>query len=103
MVASKLSSRKRKRMKINDDCSIETANHSSRGRLVNVSELGLCVQIQRVIQLPKGTNIKIFTERAGSLFGKVMWQHKNVVGIELELSSNTYAKTLSLIREPAKA
>ena len=100
---SKLSSRKRKRMKINDDCSLETANHSTGGRLVNVSELGLCVQIQRAIQLHDGTNVKIFTERAGSLFGKVVWQHKNFVGIELELSSNTYAKTLSLIREPAKA
>lgn len=103
MTLSKLSSRKRKRMKINDDCSIETVNHSSGGRLVNVSELGLCVQVQRAIQLQEGTSIKIFTERSGSLFGHVMWQHKNIVGIELELNSNTYAKTLSLIREPAKA
>lgn len=101
MAVSKLSSRKRKRMRLNEDCSIETAMHSSVGRLVNVSELGLCVQLQRTIKISDGANIKIFTDKAGSLFGKVMWQHKNLLGVELELSSNTYAKTLSLIREPA--
>ncbi len=101
MALSKLSSRKRKRMRLNEDCSIESAHHSSGGRLVNVSEQGVCVQLQRTMQLSDGANVKIFTEKAGSLFGKIAWQHKNLVGVELELNSNTYAKTLSLIREPA--
>ena len=90
--------RRRRRQKLKLECIVQGQINKTSGHLLDISELGISIQLGEDIVLQPGTEVGIFSEESGRLNGTVIWQNDDVAGIELETSSNSYAQTLSVVR-----
>lgn len=68
--------------------------------LINdISELGMRVTMAKDIQVKTGDEVSVYTREMGFLYGKVTWQKSKTLGVKIHTSTNTYAQTLSAVRE----
>ena len=73
-------------------------NQSITGRVVDLSETGMALELEGPLAAAKGSRVKVKSEELGFLEGTVQWQHGNRLGLRLQLSSNTLAQLSSYFR-----
>lgn len=88
--------RQRERMRLY--ASVRGAYDATSGELVDVSEIGLRLKLQKSILVKPGETVDIAVQRMGLLQGQVKWQRFKMMGVALNTSTNSYAQTLSAIR-----
>ena len=98
METKSLNSRTRRRLRLKMDCVITGPINKTSGYLLNITEHGACIQLGKDVKLLKGDNIKIELNNSGCLFGQIAWQRSNLAGVMLEVNTNSYALTLSIIQ-----
>ncbi|MEP2980045.1 MAG: PilZ domain-containing protein [Lentilitoribacter sp.] len=94
---------KRRRARRRERLQMAAAISAPLGRsyaLINdISELGMRVTMAKDIQVKTGDEVSVYTREMGFLYGKVTWQKSKTLGIKIHTSTNTYAQTLSAVRE----
>ena len=94
---------KRRRARRRERLQMAAAISAPLGRsyaLINdISELGMRVTMAKDIQVKTGDEVSVYTREMGFLYGKVPWQKSKTLGIKIHTSTNTYAQTLSAVRE----
>lgn len=94
---------KRRRARRRERLQMAAAISAPLGRsyaLINdISELGMRVTMAKDIQVKTGDEVSVYTREMGFLYGKVTWQKSKTLGVKIHTSTNTYAQTLSAVRE----
>jgi hypothetical protein len=94
---------KRRRARRRERLQMAAAISAPLGRsyaLINdIPELGMRVTMAKDIQVKTGDEVSVYTREMGFLYGKVTWQKSKTLGIKIHTSTNTYAQTLSAVRE----
>ncbi|MBO6917103.1 MAG: PilZ domain-containing protein [Rhizobiaceae bacterium] len=67
--------------------------------ITDLSELGMRVTMSKDLQVKTGDEVSIYTREMGFIYGKVSWQKSKTLGVKIHTSTNTYAQTLSAVRE----
>lgn len=67
--------------------------------ITDLSELGMRVTMAKDLQVKTGDEVSIYTREMGFIHGKVTWQKSKTLGVKIHTSTNTYAQTLSAVRE----
>lgn len=94
---------KRRRARRRERLQMAAAISAPLGRsyaLINdISELGMRVTMAKDIQVKTGDEVSVYTREMGFLYGKVTWHKSKTLGVKIHTSTNTYAQTLSAVRE----
>ena len=79
-------------------CTITTMGQSARGRVVNLSETGLCVMLFERFQAPAGTKVIIMSPELGRIDGTLRWIRDSKAGVEFKLSTAAIAQISAYFR-----
>ncbi|SER45767.1 PilZ domain-containing protein [Rhizobium sp. NFR03] len=71
---------------------------TSAGKVVDLSDAGMSLQLSYDIQATQGQAVIIETEELGRLNGMVQWARGDKIGVRLMTSSNTSAKIASFYK-----
>jgi hypothetical protein len=71
---------------------------SAKGRVVDLSETGLALDIGSPFNAAAGSPVKIESEELGVLEGTVKWYHSGRLGIEFRPNTNAAAQVASYFR-----
>ena len=77
---------------------VRCRDSQTRGRVLNLSPGGVCIELRSNIGASQGAPIVLDTDAVGLLQGIVHWSRGDRIGIRLERSSNAAAKINSYFR-----
>ncbi|WP_112964999.1 PilZ domain-containing protein [Agrobacterium sp. fls2-241-TYG-188a] len=77
---------------------VHYVNQSVKGRVVDLSATGMALELEGPFAAAKGSRVKVQSEDLGHIEGIVQWQHRNRLGLQLQLSTNTLAQISSYFR-----
>lgn len=98
MPLNSFNERRLKRQRLKMECIIEGPQNRTSGYLLDINERGIQVKMVKNIQLDEGDLVRIITKSGENLFGNIVWQRRDLAGVALELSSNSYAQTMGIVR-----
>ncbi len=73
-------------------------NQAAKGRIVDLSDTGLALDLGSAFHAAAGSAVKIETEELGILEGTVKWSHRGRLGIHFRPNSNASAQVQSYFR-----
>lgn len=84
--------RRKPRHRCNIAVEIRTSKWACRAYVVDLSETGVCVMIDRVADIWANQDIEMRCDELGYLIGITRWRRGNRIGIEFNSSTDTKAK-----------
>jgi len=84
-----------KRDKTRVRAKIDCMGQKTTGAVVDLSQQGICLQIDAGIPMARGDKIHVETEEMGLLIGTIRWMRGGRIGAALVLTSNNRAKVES--------
>ncbi len=73
-------------------------NQSARGRVIDLSETGMALELEGPFSAADGSRVKIESDELGYVEGTVRWCRGSRIGIQLHLNSNALAQLSSYFR-----
>lgn len=73
-------------------------NQATKGRVVNLSETGMALDLYGPFHAAAGSAIQIESEELGILEGTVKWLHRGRLGVQFKPNSNAVAQVSSYFR-----
>ena len=93
-----MKSRSAARRKTSISGTVKYYNQATKGRVVNLSETGMALDLTGPFHAANGSTVKIESEELGILEGTVKWFHRGRLGIEFRPTSNAAAQVCSYFR-----
>ena len=91
--------RARRRQRLQMAAAISAPLGKAFAYIMDLSEHGMRITMAKDIQIKTGDEISVYTREMGFIHGKVTWQKSKTLGLKIHTSTNTYAQTLSAVRE----
>ncbi len=91
--------RARRRQRLQMAAAISAPLGKAFAYITDLSEHGMRITMAKDIQIKTGDEISVYTREMGFIHGKVTWQKSKTLGLKIHTSTNTYAQTLSAVRE----
>ncbi|MDX3925632.1 MAG: PilZ domain-containing protein [Shinella sp.] len=73
-------------------------HQTSRGRVVDLSETGMAIDLEKPMQVMQGQPVTFESEELGRLTGTVRWYANGRIGIQYKLTTNALAQISSYFR-----
>jgi hypothetical protein len=73
-------------------------NQATQGRVVDLSETGMALELHGPFHAANGSRVRIESEELGILEGTVKWCRGGRVGVQFNLNSNALAQVSSYFR-----
>ena len=77
---------------------VNVMHQSTRGRVVDLSENGMALDLEKPVQAISGQLVTIESEELGRLSGTIRWFRNGRLGIQYKLSTNALAQITSYFR-----
>jgi len=84
--------RRKPRQSCNFLVEVRSQNWTSRTRVLDLSDTGMCISIERTANVWPGESVEIRCEELGYLPGRTRWRRSGRMGIEFNSSTDTKAK-----------
>ena len=93
-----INARRAKRQDAKFLCSIMATGHLASGRVINLSDTGLCILLSERFAAPPGTKAIVQSPELGRIEATVRWVRDGKVGVEFSLNTNALAQVSSYFR-----
>lgn len=95
---SKMKTRRSQRSRARLMGKVHYLTRSVSGRIVNISPIGVALDLQMPIHAAAGSKVRVECEDIGALDGTIRWSHSGRIGIEFDPNSNSAAQITSYFR-----